>query len=311
MVKYGMEEIACDNCGSTDADPVYRLADFLCKVPGEFVLRRCRQCGLMYLSPRPTSDEIGRYYPASYFAHRTAIEDERWGLMRYMRRQKLIQRRRLVEHYSGLGSGRILDVGCATGLFLHEMDLAGWQAAGVELDVDAAGYARRRFGLNVVCGQLRDAPWPADSFDVVTFFGVLEHTYSPGQELRSAARLLRPGGLLVMNIPNWRSLDRRLFGRFWMGLDAPRHLYVFTQSVLTGLLEHAGFSVITWRCVMTGYFDTVLSVQAVLDSKNPFLAGPAKRLLNFPGMRLVFEPWFIALDWLGVGPNLTVFARRA
>ncbi len=304
------EEVVCNLCGSAQSEPVYRLTDTLYKVPGEFVLRRCANCGLMYLSPRPTPRSISRYYPLDYGAYRPPIEDERFALMRYMRRRKLIKRRVLIEKYSGLKEGRVLDVGCATGLFLHEMQRSGWETAGVEPIQSAAEFARLRFGLEIFQGMLGDAPFSPQSFNVITFWDVLEHTFSPQAELAHAARLLKPGGLVAINVPNWDSFDRRPFGSYWVGLDAPRHLYVFTRPTLTELLSQAGFRVLDWVCFMPGFFPWSLSVMCWLSAKHRRWEKLVTRLLMIPGVRLLFEPWFMWVNWRGTGPAISVFACK-
>jgi len=305
-----MEEINCNLCGATASSPLYTLQDPAFDVPGEFVLRRCLQCGLMYLSPRPTPETLNAHYPADYAPYRPAIEDERLALMRWMRRRKLAKRRRMVERYSGRNPGRLLDVGCATGLFLHEMAEAGWQVAGIEPASSAAEYARRRFGLSVFTGTLTEAPYEPATFDAITFWDVLEHTFSPAEELAHAARLLRSGGALIASVPNWESLERRLWGCHWIGLDPPRHLYVFSRDTLTALLTNAGFDVLDWVCFLPGYFPFVVSLERSPSASAPWLARPIRWVLDLPGMRLPFQPWFTALNWLGRGPVITVFARR-
>lgn len=302
--------VACNLCGTTEAQLVYTLRDTVYGVPGEFGLRRCLRCGLMYLSPRPTPETIGLYYPADYHSYRPAVEDERLALMRWIRRRKLDKRRRLVEQYSRRTQGRLLDVGCATGLFLHAMAQAGWQVMGVEPGASAAEYARRRFGLDVFQGTLSQAPCPPGSFDVVTFWDALEHTFSPADELAQAARLLRPGGSLALSVPNWDGLDRRWFGPHWQGLDAPRHLYVFTRETLTGLLNRAGFEVQDWLCFIPGYFSFVNSLERWLKTVSPRLSRWAGRALGLPGMRLVFEPWFAFANKIGKGDIISVFAVK-
>ena len=305
-----MEEVPCNLCGATESLPLYALRDPGYEVPSGFVLRRCLHCGLMYLSPRPTQETIEAYYPAEYGPYRPAIEDERWALMRWIRRRKLAKRRRLTERYSGQKQGRLLDVGCATGLFLHEMAQAGWEVAGVEPIAPAAEYARRRFALSVFQGTLRSAPYAPASFDAMTFWDVLEHTFSPAEELAHAARLLRPGGLLVVSVPNWDSPDRWLFGRHWLGLDPPRHLYVFTRETLTALLAQAGFSVLDRVCFMSGYFSFVISLERWLETIDPQLSKFARQVFNLPGMRFPFEPWFMISNWLGKGAIISVLARK-
>jgi 2-polyprenyl-3-methyl-5-hydroxy-6-metoxy-1,4-benzoquinol methylase len=307
------ELVACDLCGASarESVPVFDgLRDMRFGIPGQFTLHRCNSCGLLYLSPRPTRETISAYYPGEYSGHKGAIEDEWFPIMRWIRRRKLSKRRRLIEHFSSRKQGRVLDVGCATGLFLNEMAQAGWQAAGVELTASAVEYARRRFGLDVFEGTLGESPYEPASFDVITFWDVLEHTFSPTEELTIAARLLRPGGLLVLNVPNWNSVNRRLFGRYWSGLDAPRHLYVFTYQTLETLLSRAGFSVIDRRCFIPGYSSFVFSIQFWLGSRTPRLSKGVVRVLNVPGMRFLFEPWFTLLNWLGQGVDLSIFATN-
>lgn len=304
------ELVACNLCGSSESSLMYTLNDMLHQLPGEFDLRRCQRCGLMYLSPRPTPQSIGAYYPPDYTPYRPPVEDERWGVMRWMRRRKLAKRRTLIEKYSGLKHGRVLDVGCATGLFLREMQLAGWAAVGVEPIQSAADFARQRFGLEVFQGRLGDAPFAPDSFDVITFWDVLEHTFSPRDELAHAARLVKPGGLVAINVPNWDSFDRPPFGRYWQGFDTPRHLYVFTRPTLTQLLTNAGFRVIDWVCFMPGYFMWILSVQRQVEAQRPRLARALMRGLMLPGVRLIFEPWFSFVNGRRTGPAISVFAQR-
>jgi SAM-dependent methyltransferase len=305
------EEVACDLCGATASAPLHTLHDIMHQLPGEFVLRRCTACGLMYLSPRPTPNSIGAYYPPDYTPYRPPIEDERFALMRYMRRRKLIKRRNLIEKYGGMRQGRILDVGCATGLFLHEMQLAGWEAVGVEPIQSAAEFTRQRFGLDVFQGGLTEAPFEPHSFDAITFWDVLEHTFSPSAELAHAAQLLRPGGLIAINVPNWDSFDRKPFGANWQGFDPPRHLYVFSRQTLTRLLTQAGFRVVDWVCFMPGYFTWIASVQRWLIVNHPAWVRPVMRLLMFPGVRLLFEPWFAVMNVRRTAPVISVFAQRA
>ncbi len=304
------ESVSCDLCGSRGSNPLYRVRDIFHDLPGEFVLQRCRDCGLIYLSPRPTAETIEAYYPPEYSNYRFAVEDDPFFLMRWMRRRKLARRRDVVRAYSGLRSGRLLDVGASTGLFLHEMAVSGWETAGVEPVESAAQYARQRFGLEIFEGELHDAPYALGSFDVVTFWDVLEHTFSPALELQRAGQLLRPGGTLFISVPNWDSLNRALFGPYWQGLDPPRHFYVFTSETLGVFLAQAGFKVLDRRCLVSGYFSTTMSVKRWLKVHHPSLAEPVTQLLGVPGLRFLFEPWFTVNNWLRKGPIVTVIARK-
>jgi len=310
MNNSAIETTACDLCGDSEAHPLYTNADW--RLPGldAFALVQCARCGLIYLNPRPTPQAIGAFYPQEYAPFRPAIEDERWALMRWMRRRKMQRRRALVERYSGLRRGRVLDVGCATGLFLHEMALGGWEAFGVELTPSAADYARKRFGLEIFTGQLEEAAFPAEAFDAVTFWDVLEHTFSPRRTLERSAALLKPGGLVAINIPNWESFERRIFGGQWIGLDPPRHLYVFPRRALTALLEQSGFEVVGWETAMPPYFAFAISAEQWLSVRSPALGVAAGSLLRLPGMRLLFEPYFAITNRLQRSGIISVFARK-
>lgn len=305
-----VEETSCNLCGVSESLTLYRVSDTLHGIAGEFVLRRCVECGLIYLSPRPTPAAISLYYPSDYASYRRPVEDERWALMRWMRRRKLVKRRSMVERYSGRQRGRLLDVGCSTGLFVNEMAQSGWQVMGVEPIGYAAQYARERFGLTVHCGTMDDVPCEGETFDVITFWDVLEHTFSPTETLARASALLKPGGLVVISVPNWDSWGRLIFGSHWQGFDPPRHLYVFTRQTLTAMLTQAGFAVADWVCFMPGYFSFVMSLERWLKVRLPGVSLLAGRLLSIPGMRLVFEPWFAINNWLGRGELISVFARK-
>jgi SAM-dependent methyltransferase len=306
-----VEQVSCDACGSKESECIYALTDTAHFVPGRFELHRCLKCGLRYLNPRPKAEAMARYYPPDYDPFKQPIEDEKFQVMRWMRRRKLQKRRELVEDYSGLRTGRILDVGCATGLFLNEMKQAGWHSVGVELMAPAAAVARQRFDIEVFEGTLTQAAFAPSSFDVISFWDVLEHSFSPRKELQLAARLLRPGGTLALSVPNWDSFDRWLFGRHWQGLDAPRHLFVFAKNSLSHLLLEAGFTDLRWGCFMPGYFSFLPSLRRWLNTVNPNLAASALKILSVPGMRFLFEPWFAALNALGLGTVISVFGRKA
>lgn len=305
-----LESPHCDLCGADDADTLFTGRDWSPEVPDALALVRCRRCGLVYLRPRPVPEAIGAFYPPDYAPFRTAVEDERRALMRWMRRRKLARRRVLVERYAGRKRGRVLDVGCSTGLFLHEMALGGWAAQGVELTPSAVRYARERFGLAVYEGMLEDAELAPGSFDAVTYWDVLEHVYSPAATLARTAELLRPGGIVAINVPNWDSPERQLFGRHWQGYDPPRHLYVFTRATLGALLDRAGFEVLDWVCFMPSYFTFILSVERWLNANRPGWTAPVMRALNAPGMRLLAEPPFWLANRLGRGSVIAVFARK-
>ena len=307
-----MECVTCSFCGSDRADEVLLLRDYAFDLEGEFPLVRCSECGLLYLRERPAPAEIGSYYPEAYLPYKKAIDEEPWRLVRWVRRWNTRKYRRVVEAFSPRVPGAVMDVGCSTGIFLTEMQHAGWEIYGVEPNAGAGEYARRRLGQGVLTGTLDQVAFPDGTFVAITFWDVLEHTPDPRHAIHLARRLLEDNGIIVIAVPNYASLDRHLFGRYWVGYDAPRHFYVFTASVLTKMLEEAGFTIAEVRCAFGGYHTTVASLRLWLRqharrSLRTFLT----RLIDMPGMRLPFYPLERITDALGVGAKLLVVARKA
>ena len=230
-----LEYPACALCGSTRTRTLYVARDRLLGRPGMFPVVRCAVCGLVYLCPRPADCALHAFYPDAYYpleatppAQARAVAA---GLFR--RVQAWVQGQ-------GRGTVRLLDVGCGTGVFLDLAQQAGWHVRGIEPSAAACAYARERFGLEVHCGTLEDAPLPPEAFDVVTMWHVLEHLPHPLADLRRVHQALASEGLLLIGVPNFASLEARLFGRRWYSLDAPRHLYHFTPATLRAIVSTAG-----------------------------------------------------------------------
>jgi SAM-dependent methyltransferase len=136
---------------------------------------------------------------------------------------------------------RVLDVGCATGdLLLAIREAGNPDVTGVEPGARAAKVARQR-GLRVHVGGLEDARFDAGSFDTILLSHTLEHVRDPIATLREIRRVLRPGGALVLWLPNVESIEARLLGRYWIGYDAPRHLTTFGLTTLSRALAATGF----------------------------------------------------------------------
>lgn len=206
----------CNLCGANDTRALFALRDYRLEVDDvRWTAVQCRNCGLGYLNPRPTRDEVGRYYPTSYFGHREAALD------RY---------RALAEYVLG-PPARLLDVGTAGGHFLEVMGSRGWDVMGIE----PTGEPRSDLPI-VRCPFPEGCELPSRSFDVITAWAVFEHLHDPSGAFRECARMLRADGRLVVQVPNLRSI----WARWAMLEDVPRHLYFFSPRTLRRYGEQAG-----------------------------------------------------------------------
>jgi 2-polyprenyl-3-methyl-5-hydroxy-6-metoxy-1,4-benzoquinol methylase len=308
-----METVNCALCGANDAETILVGRDRLHNIEGLFYLVRCRQCGLMYLNPRPTFEEMARYYPPDYHAYKP-IDKKHFSIIARLDYWYGMRKRcRSIIVRTGLKGGRILDIGCSTGGFLYMMRrLGNWEPYGVEINAKAANYAKQHFGLNIFIGNLHDAHYPDSFFDVVTLWNVLEHLHQPLTTLYEISRIIRPGGLLVISLPNPDCIEAKLFKQYWAGLDIPRHLYIFSQRTLRYALEQAGF-ILKEITSFTGHYHVLaLSLSFLIDEKasNEKLRYCLKRVVNSPLLRLLTLPYYIIADHWNQSSVMTVFAQR-
>ena len=307
-----MEETNCNLCGANDTELVYVEKDRLMKLPGSFRLVRCRRCGLLYLNPRPTPDEIGYYYPEHYGPYNVTPEEEPSWIDRLDHDYGNWKRARLIRPIYPHG-GRILDIGCATGNFLHMMRrLGSWELYGLDISPAATKYARERCGVNTFTGELADAGYPDTHFDVVTMWDVMEHVYDPTSTMIEVRRILKPAGLFLVRVPNVATWDARLFGGYWGGYDAPRHLYVFSPETFRGLLQKAGFQVKRMRSLVLSYHPFALSMGFWLDEKlrDGTIKSALLTLNNSRLPRVLTLPVFSVLRFFNTTFAMTVFATK-
>jgi 2-polyprenyl-3-methyl-5-hydroxy-6-metoxy-1,4-benzoquinol methylase len=266
------EHVRCNLCGKDETERVLRK--------NEFDIVRCRGCGLTYVTPRPDaaaltalySDE--RYYRnlnASPFGYPDYL-GERWLLERLV-----VRRLAEIERRLDTRGGRLLDVGCATGVLVEAARRRGWTAVGVDVSTFAAAQCHAR-GLDVRLGDLSTADLPDDHFDVVVLDDTIEHIADPGRVLDDIRRVLRPGGLLTLNTPNEGGWLRRLMGKHWFHCKPPEHLYYFTPRTLRALLDRHGFHRIETQ--LSGKYVTV---RYLCDRTKAYGVGLARTLTRTVG----------------------------
>lgn len=268
----------CVLCGKAGAFIHKDLTDRLFGSWGSWNLKKCsnQNCGLVWLDPMPLPQDIEKAY-ANYYTHATRNGTSRSGILKRAFRQAKenywdraygyhqescsaftstlgtllrfspIHRREAdadVRFLPANPGGRLLDVGCGSGDWLLDMQRRGWRVEGLDFDENAVAVARNR-GLDVAVGSLEEQSFQHNRFDAITLSHVIEHVPDPVQTLTECAKILKPGGRLVLFTPNADSLSHRFFKESWRGLEPPRHLHLFSLQSMRRALEEAGFKSIS------------------------------------------------------------------
>jgi SAM-dependent methyltransferase len=278
--------LSCPSCGNFDHIVLREdCRDLLCGCPGRWSLIECRHCGLVYTAPPVPLDELLNYYPANYTPYNPA------GALRERKLGALLRKMAMFPYRIRFGSpdwterpfgcGRLLDVGCGGGTFLHEASRQGWVTFGIDASDVAVKTAQRNAPSASIRMATLDDLAPDESFDYINLQHVLEHLHDPRRALLQCYEHLAPGGKLRINVPNYGGFESMIFGRSWIGLDMPRHLVHFRAPVLQRLLLDVGFTNVVIRPAM---FASSFSERLLLALP----AGLRQRLLHSRFARLLY-----------------------
>jgi SAM-dependent methyltransferase len=272
-----------------------------------FAVLRCPRCRLGVTVPAP--EDLEPYYGERYYGGR------HWITRRYCawRRVRVIR-----QTTRGTSPGTLVDIGCGDGSFLLEARRAGWTVLGTEVNDRITSP-----GLEI-CGSLDDLK-PRAPFGCITLWHSLEHLRNPMETIAELAGMLAPGGAFVVAVPDSGGYQARLFGRHWLHLDVPRHLYHFSLPNLRAALERNGLQVVRVRHQEVEY-DWFGWIQSALNRLMPhpnILFDGLTRRPRRVSRALVAANAFLAVlglvpalgatvasTWLGRGGTIIVAARR-
>lgn len=309
-----LEDVSCPlGCPNSD-EVVLTGSDLLNNLAGTFDVVKCRSCGLIRTNPRPTPDTIKFYYPdyyGPYIGTRVQSAPERPinGFTRLCKRLfvRLFDFQRAI--LPSMAPGRMLEIGCASGAFMHKMAGQGWVVQGIELS-ETAAQAASQLGYRVHAGPLEFAPAPEERFDLIVGWMVLEHLHDPVGGLKKMSEWVKPDGWLVLSVPNANARSFQVFKHRWYDLHLPNHLYHFTPRTMSLVFEASG-----WKMEKV-YHQRVLgnllaSLGYALRDKGYVKLG--KRLVGFPESsgrwNYVLYPLAWILSMFGQTGRMTVWAR--
>ena len=206
-----------------------------------FHIVRCSKCGLVYVDPMPTDEDLKKYYSESEeslkFMQENFINTGR------MQKKGWTKTLKVIEYYSP-NKGRILDIGCGPGWFLDTARERTWDTYGVDMSSFFSKFAQEKLGLNVFCGRFEEANFKENFFDVITMFDFIEHVKKPLDLLRNVRHILKDDGLLVITTADIDSLCAKIYGINWRQIIPIGHIYYFSRKSMRNILEKAGFKIL-------------------------------------------------------------------
>jgi len=237
-----MKNIKCNLCGIDKTKILFYSQDRMFDLEGEFRVVKCTNCGLIYLNPQPEPEELSRHYPEDYEPYNPKENP----IVRWVKKEIVKSDIRGIHKLIG-ERGEILEIGCASGEYLVALrDRGGFKVKGVELSPYAAKKAGEK-GLDVSVGTLEEAGFGDESFDLIVARHVLEHLPDPCATLFEMGRILKPGGKFLAIIPNAATFERAIFKDAWCGYEVPRHLFLFSGTILKEMLEKTRFELLSLR----------------------------------------------------------------
>lgn len=209
-----------------------------------FDIWECAQCTGRFTQDVPDLQHIGSYYQSEeYISHTETKEGLINRLYHSVRKITMRSKQNWVKSASGVKQGTLLDIGSGTGAFLHHMKLLSWDVTGLEPDAGARAKALELYKLETRSIEDLFKLEPAQ-FDCITMWHVLEHVHDLHAYLDKIYELLKPGGALLIAVPNYTSTDAKAYKAHWAAYDVPRHLYHFSPASMDVLMQQHQFTIV-------------------------------------------------------------------
>ncbi|CAH8282839.1 methyltransferase family protein [Mariniflexile fucanivorans] len=221
-------------------------------VSGElFSLIENETYGFLETTPQPSSEFLPDYYISEdYISHTDSKRNIFENVYHLVRKISLKQKLKLINKFSS-EQKTLLDVGCGTGDFLQTAQQNNWMVSGIEPNQEARSIANKKT-YNSVFDTEQLLKFEPKSFDAITLWHVLEHLPNLEEHIQILNKLLKPNGVLIIAVPNYKSYDATFYKEYWAAFDVPRHLWHFNRTSISKLVSKISMKVVKIKPM---YFD--------------------------------------------------------
>jgi len=238
----------------------------------EFQLIHNIEFDYLETTPKPSTDKLPEYYQSEDYISHTNTKRNLFEKVYHQVRS--ISLKKKVKHINSFKTKekKLLDFGCGTGAFLNAAKNSGWNITGIEPDENARKIANE-INDDLVLNSDAVSKLNPHSFDVITLWHVLEHVPNLEEQITLLKSLLKPEGVLVIAVPNYKSFDAKHYKNFWAAFDVPRHLWHFSQQSISNLFNKVNMKVVkTQPMIFDAYYVSLLSEKYKSKSMNPLKA---------------------------------------
>lgn len=324
-----VELCKCDLCGFQKHELLFSNNDrMFSDIKCSYELFKCTNCGLIFIYPQPSIEELSKHYPKDKYS--VLIELEK---IKHVRKiftlveclyqycsaknntskflqlasylfypiKSMFRTTKLVE------KGNFLDIGCGIGYFPLIMKYMGMNAYGVEIG-EFDKKLSEDYNLNIFNGTLLGAKYESDFFDVVTINHVLEHVNNPLEMMEEMYRILKPGGYLIIGVPISNCLAFKIFGKYWSQLDTPRHLFTFSTTTLKKYAKNCGFKINGMRYNSTSSYQFISSFIYMIEKITKRKCN--RKIIHNLFLNLLFLPISSFLNLIKFGDRVEIILTK-
>jgi len=300
------ENKTCRLCGGTRLQTI--LHDIITRYNDRFALNQCENCALVTTDPMPSDKMLQQYYDRNYWQSGQLKNSASLDILYRLRMGPIVSaiRKRTTD------DSKILDWGCGDGSFISLLRNSGLHCFGID------AYRKDLNDPQISATTIEKADFPDGYFDIITCFHVLEHLADPLTSVKQALKLLKTGGLIIIEVPNLDSVGFQIFKRRWQPLEIPTHLNHFTPITLQKVFESAG----KIRIVKTEFFSHRISPSALVLSAFSSLAPrttrkkfngryPLRLLCLYLILQLLAYPFALAGSLIRRGEIVRMYIRKS